>query len=244
VKVDLYSLPTSSIMFLSPTLAILLLFTIIVLYLLIHLLISTFNALPLPPGPKGFPLIGNINDMPRPGTLECHHWLKHKDIYGPISSVTVLNQTFIIVNDSSIALELLRDRAAINSGRPVMWFSGEMIGWKNALAFLQPSETFKIHRKNLAKVAASGVALAVFERVQEEEAAHFLLNMLTEPDNLFAHIRTGAGAVILRITYGYTPEAHGRDMLVELVGQTLRDFSKASVPGTWVVGGYNANFCE
>jgi hypothetical protein len=180
--------------------------------------------------------------MPTPGTLECHHWLKHKDLYGPISSVTVLNQTFIIVNDSSIALELLKDRASTNSGRPVMWFCGEMVGWKNALAFLQPNETFKIHRRNFAKVAASGAALTVFERVQEEETAHFLLNVLAEPNDLFAHIRREAGAVILRTTYGYTPEAHGRDGLIELVGQTLRDFSKMSVPGKCLVGGYKAIF--
>jgi hypothetical protein len=37
---------------------------------------------PLPPGPKGIPLIGNLNDLPKPGVLEAHHWLGHKDVYG------------------------------------------------------------------------------------------------------------------------------------------------------------------
>lgn len=36
----------------------------------------------LPPGPKGLPGIGNLNDMPPPGVLEAHHWLKHKELYG------------------------------------------------------------------------------------------------------------------------------------------------------------------
>lgn len=84
------------------------------------------NARPLPPGPKRLPLLGNVNDMPRPGILECHHWLRHKDIYGPISSVTVLGQTFIIINDPGIAFELLRDKSAIHSSRPSQTFSGEM----------------------------------------------------------------------------------------------------------------------
>ncbi|GKT74214.1 cytochrome P450 oxidoreductase [Colletotrichum tofieldiae] len=37
---------------------------------------------PLPPGPKGLPIVGNVNDLPKPGELEAHHWLKHKELYG------------------------------------------------------------------------------------------------------------------------------------------------------------------
>jgi hypothetical protein len=84
------------------------------------------HALPLPPGPAGIPFLGNVNDMPQPGILECHHWLKHKDLYGPISSVTALGQTFVIINDPDIAFELLRDRSAIHSSRPTQVFSGDM----------------------------------------------------------------------------------------------------------------------
>lgn len=37
---------------------------------------------PLPPGPKGKPVVGNISDLPPPGTQDWVHWLKHKDLYG------------------------------------------------------------------------------------------------------------------------------------------------------------------
>jgi len=37
---------------------------------------------PLPPGPKGLPVLGNVNDLPKPGVLEPHHWLEHKKLYG------------------------------------------------------------------------------------------------------------------------------------------------------------------
>jgi hypothetical protein len=84
------------------------------------------NALPLPPGPKGIPILGNVNDMPKPGVLECHHWLQHKETYGPISSVTAMGQTIVIVNDATIALDLLRDRSAIYSSRPSLVFAGDM----------------------------------------------------------------------------------------------------------------------
>lgn len=37
---------------------------------------------PLPPGPKPWPVLGNITDMPKPGVREWEFWLKHKDTYG------------------------------------------------------------------------------------------------------------------------------------------------------------------
>ena len=84
-------------------------------------------------------------------------------------------------------------------------------------------------------MASSSTSLAVFDRVQNEEAAHFLLNVLDSPDDLFEHIRKEAGAVILRVTYGYTPNAQGRDPLVDLAGKTMAEFAVASVPGKWAV---------
>ena len=100
-------------------------FTVFILYVAKRY-IQGKHALPLPPGPAGIPFLGNVNDMPKPGMLECHHWLKHKYLYGPISSVTILGQTFVIINDPDIAFELLRDRAAIHSSRPSQVFSGDM----------------------------------------------------------------------------------------------------------------------
>jgi hypothetical protein len=95
-------------------------------YLINYLAHANKNGRPLPPGPKGLPLLGNVNDLPKPGVLECHHWAEHRELYGPISSLTVLGQPFIIINDAQLALELLRDRSATYSARPHMVFSSDM----------------------------------------------------------------------------------------------------------------------
>jgi hypothetical protein len=109
----------------TPTVLIVLL-GVAVAYLVKHLSRANRTGRPLPPGPKGLPLLGNVNDLPKPGVLECHHWLQHKEQYGEISSITVLGQTFIIINDAQLALELLRDRAQAHAARPHMVFSSDM----------------------------------------------------------------------------------------------------------------------
>lgn len=44
-----------------------------------------------------------------------------------------------------------------------------------------------------------------------------------------------AGAVILKIAYGYAVEPHGRDPLVDLVNDSMEKFSIAGMPGMWLV---------
>lgn len=51
------------------------------------------------------------------------------------------------------------------------------------------NDIWKIHRKNITKVASTNVFVSVFDRVQEAESAHFLLNVLDSPSDLFDHIR-------------------------------------------------------
>jgi hypothetical protein len=45
---------------------------------------------------------------------------------GPLSSVTVMGQTIIIINDRNLAFELLEKRSAIHSSRPSTVFADEM----------------------------------------------------------------------------------------------------------------------
>ena len=94
---------------------------------LVRRLVLTQKKSPLPPGPNALPIVGNITDLPPKGGLEWQHWLKHKDCYGPLSSITVLGQTIVLVHDLEIALELLDKRGSKYSSRPRTLFAGEML---------------------------------------------------------------------------------------------------------------------
>ncbi|KAI6963183.1 hypothetical protein KC321_g11358, partial [Hortaea werneckii] len=99
---------------------------LLVLFLLTKVLLARpKHPHPLPPGPAGLPLLGNLFDLP-PTTgsqPEYLHWLAHKDRYGPISSITVLGQTMVIIHDRGIAGEVLEKKAGTSAGRPGLKFA-------------------------------------------------------------------------------------------------------------------------
>lgn len=57
-------------------------------------------------------------------------------VVGPLSSVTVMGQTLVIINDMKLAFELLEKRSVKHSSRPNQIFAGQMyVGDKNFASF-------------------------------------------------------------------------------------------------------------
>ncbi|CBF85201.1 protein CYP620E1 [Aspergillus nidulans FGSC A4] len=208
----------------------------LLLYLLfIRPSIAKKQKAPLPPGPPPKPLIGNLRDLPSPDQKNWVHFLQHRDLYGPISSLTVFGQTIVILNDARVAFDLLEKRSNIYSSRPRMVFAGEMVGWEHILAMQPYSDMFRAYRKAMHRVLGTKNVIAQFNELQDVEARRFLLRVLEKPGDLVQHIRTETGAVILKIAYGYDIEPHGKDPLVALANESLANFAVAGTPGAWIV---------
>ncbi|TDZ14126.1 Multifunctional cytochrome P450 monooxygenase [Colletotrichum orbiculare MAFF 240422] len=193
------------------------------------------NRPPLPPGPKGLPLVGNMNDLPRPTEFGAHHWLKHRDLYGPISSITVMGQTLVIINDPLIAFEILEKRSSEFSSRSSLVFAGELVGWKYATGGLEYNDTLRLHRKAFARILGTKATAARYDTLQEAEVGHFLLHVLDNPQKLTEHIAKEAGSVILNITYGYNTEQFQKDPLLSKMNEATEHFAYAATPGAFLV---------
>lgn len=191
---------------------------------------------PLPPGPKGLPLLGNLTDLPTGSIPEYQHWLKHKDAYGPISSVTVLGQTMIMIHDAKIAHELLVERANIHSGRPKLKFGFDLVGWNKPMAGQQCNATFKLYRKYTHQQLGSKASVERYNEVQETAVGRFLWRIGKDKGAaLTQHLKTEAGELILKVVYDYTIEPFQNDPLVDLVDEAMEQFSEATIPGRWMV---------
>ncbi|KAF4944836.1 hypothetical protein FSARC_14568 [Fusarium sarcochroum] len=178
----------------------------------------TFQCLTLsvqrrpPPGPKPLPLIGNARDFPAEGVPEYQHWLLHKDLYGPISSVTIKT-----------------------SGRPSMTFANKLCGYGRIVLCQGYNSTFRRYRKLLHQELGTRVSAAQFQDAQEVEVNRQLARALDEPDKWLEHIKTTAASTVLKMTYGYAVEPQGPDTLVDLIERMMTEFSLAAVPFAWLV---------
>ncbi|KAH7889032.1 cytochrome P450 [Phlebopus sp. FC_14] len=223
------------------------------LYLVKRVLLD--NKSPLPPGPAGWPIIGNLFDFPsqKPWLTFASYGKRYGEpliaVYsstrtstqsmhphpsGDISSLKILGTNMVILNTAKAASDLLDKRSAIFSDRPHFVMAGDLAGWGDLLALQQNSERFKQYRKLFYRHLGSKSSLAVFHPAIEEETRKFLDNVLNDAEDLVAHIRTLAGATILKFSHGYSVR-DGVDPLVDLAERSMADFSALVVPGAFLV---------
>ncbi|KIK93558.1 hypothetical protein PAXRUDRAFT_144832 [Paxillus rubicundulus Ve08.2h10] len=200
----------------------------------------------LPPGPIGWPIIGNLFEISseqtwldfaelskkygkflNPGTTELV-------LSGDISSISILGTRYVILNSYKVVSEILEKQSAKCSDRPHLTMGGDLVGWSSGMLFVNYGERLRCYRKLFYRMFGSRSSTAAFNPIEEEETRRFLRNVLEQPDSLAAHIRATAGAVILKITYGYNVQAD-EDPFVKLADRAMANISLVTAPGAFLV---------
>ncbi|KAG1785476.1 cytochrome P450 [Suillus plorans] len=150
-------------------------------------------------------------------------------LQGDVPHIEVLGQHVIVLNSVKTAMELLDKKSSVYSDRPVLPMCGELVGWKRSLGFLSHGDRFRCYRKNMHRVIGSRTAMEVYNPLEEVETHRFLKRVLAKPEQLQAHIRHAAGAIILRISYGYDVEEND-DPFVDLADRGVDQLSRSTAP--------------
>lgn len=152
--------------------------------------VRTASRLPLPPGPKGLPIVGNILDLPGKGVPEYEHWLRLREQHGPLSSISMFGKTLILVHDKQTAHDLLQKHSKFCSGRPGTEFATKLCGFGRWVVLQQDDEYLHRCRKLMYQHMGSEAAMAESSSVLELEVHRFLYRLLEQPETLVKHLKT------------------------------------------------------
>lgn len=186
--------------------------------------------LPLPPGPKGYPVVGNVSDIPEVLPWEGYDGLCKQ--YGDIVYLEAIGQGLLILGSSRRAVDLLETRATNYSDRPdvaLIELTGQ--GWNFGMMPYGPQ--WRQHRRVFHDQLKPS-AVSQFYPIMYEETNMFLRKLKSKPEAFLDHIHLLVGTTIMRATYGIEdPEknaefVHYSEMLVQEVGE-------AGKPGRYLV---------
>ncbi|KAF7360790.1 Cytochrome P450 [Mycena venus] len=188
---------------------------------LCYRLYKRWTALPLPPGPKGLPLIGNVLDMPK-----SHAWktfAQWGDIYGGIMSVTLMGQPFVILNDPAMATEILDKRGNLYADRPTLEMA-HMSGWDRVLGSARYGD--EECRRLIGKVIGTKGSMVKFNPMENYQANMFLKRVLEDPK--------GFNVATRKQGYSFPDELDERSSNGGCA-QGVAQFSEVTRPGAFLV---------
>lgn len=189
------------------------------------------RRLPLPPGPKGLPLVGTLSGLPR--EIPWKGWHELCQTYGGMFYFSVFGQGILVLDSYSWANELLEKRAVKYSNRPhaPMLELMDLPSWN--FSMMQHGPDWKQHRRAFHQFF-NNTAVSQFHPIIYEERDLLLERLEASPERFAHHIETFFGVLIMRTTYGLDNPDETRALINHNLDM-LKMFGEANIPGRFMV---------
>ncbi|KAH7912664.1 cytochrome P450 [Hygrophoropsis aurantiaca] len=188
--------------------------------------------LPLPPGPPGHWLFGNV----LPKSHAPVQFAKWTEEYGPVFSLRQGPRVWVIIGRYQAAMDIMEKEGASLIDRPRYISASEVLSGGMRVVVERAGDRLKRLRRVLHAQLQPKVAVT-YEDIQTTNARNVLLDIFDDPNNHQMHVRRYAASVVLSITYAHPPTSLSSP-LVRAVNLCLSRFGSTIRPGAWLVDTY------
>ncbi|KIK58072.1 hypothetical protein GYMLUDRAFT_75124 [Collybiopsis luxurians FD-317 M1] len=192
------------------------------------------RGLPLPPGPKGWPIIGNLYDIPKDRPYEVYARMSEK-YQSDVIYLNVAGTSLVILNSAEATNDLFVGRSQLYSDRPELTMK-DLIGLELSVVFARYGEQWRKQRL-LFLQEVSPANLEMYHKPRMQESTSLLLSSLLDtPEDVDNHIHLLYGGTILSLAYGISnkdPNEYG--YYLEACKDAMRAVSEVTTFGKYVV---------
>ncbi|KAG2005705.1 O-methylsterigmatocystin oxidoreductase [Coprinopsis cinerea AmutBmut pab1-1] len=184
--------------------------------------------LPLPPGPKGLPIIGNLLQIPvEHPWLVYHDWKKE---HGDMIYLEAMGKGILVLNSLDLIEQLFVKRATNYSDRTWSPVTELMrTGWSFSL--MNYGQEWRNRRRLFHRFF---YRTENHHSVIEEETLGFLRKLVDKPREFREQVRTCLGIIIMRLAYGEADATYNKN-LIHAADSVVLGFLEYSSPGRLLV---------
>ncbi|KAI0052748.1 cytochrome P450 [Auriscalpium vulgare] len=194
-------------------------------------LLNGKKSSPLPPSPKGLPVLGNMLDLASGEVyVKARDW--SRELGDDVISLNILGNTMVVLNSAQAVADIFDKRGSNYSDRPDMPMIVDLMGWDWTFALMRYGPSWKEHRR----VFHSHFNHSVEEHrhIQLDISRELLSLLLQSPDKWVDHLRHYTAHIIMKRVYGHTV-VDDKDPYVRLVEKASQSTSEAALPGAFLV---------
>ncbi|PPQ94401.1 hypothetical protein CVT25_002489 [Psilocybe cyanescens] len=188
--------------------------------------------LPLPPGPRKLPFLGNLLNFPSGFQWETFQtW--GKTYNSDILHLSIAGSSLIILNSTEAVRDLLEKRSAIYSGRPKLTMINEVMGFSWLMPFMPYGPEWKERRRLFLRHFHPNN-----DEIHKDQEVRYtrrlLLCLLQRPEDYMRHVRHSVGGTLHSIAYGGETKPFD-DPFITTAEEVMECLSDAALASTMIV---------